>query len=157
MQLFYLVHFLNVCAYILVILGLVTSIIFTSPKFNTNSLYLHHEGTWTCCSCPWIFVAHPSHVRILLSHLRTLCTQSQHVWGTFFWRRVFLQPVVLHHCILRMLLVWLVPSSRSCLLPYNFWILWPLSVTFDKVGKLWMVSSYKAVKNRASLEDKEPS
>ena len=44
MQLFYLVHFLNVC-YIQVNLGLVTSTILTSPKFNINSPYLHHEGT----------------------------------------------------------------------------------------------------------------
>lgn len=45
MQLLYLVHFLNVCAYTQVNLGPMTSTILTSPKFNTNSLSLPHEGT----------------------------------------------------------------------------------------------------------------
>lgn len=149
---FYILFISWVYAYIQVNLGLMTSTILTSPKFNTNSPCLHHEGTWTS-SRPWIHVAHPSHVRFLPSLLslgKVVHTESVCLGSTFLKTSIFAasHAAQLSCCI----------CSLSCLLPYNFRIHWPLSVTFDKVGEISKIRSfYTARKIRACIEEGDSS
>lgn len=138
-QLLHLVHFL--IAYFHVLLGLMTRAMRTSPKFSTNSSYLHGIGTWTSSSWTWICVSDPSHLRYVPSHplAGKSCAHKANMFGHYFSEDMkFCSQLCCTGVTLHMLLV---PSSLTCTLPYSFWIHWPLSVTVDKMEQISKIRS----------------